>query len=274
MSIIYSERDYIKQFNITDIYDEIKKVSFQRDLDTSRINEIKDYLQKKQYISEGSTDITYPLLGIITLGVFNEKYYCIDGQHRLNAYYSLVSDKNQVKIIVHIIKVDSFVELRDKFKQINQSVQVPDYLLYEENNDTQLKIKEAVRNITTIFRSFFVKQTTSTRRVYRPRMRQSELEDNLFHSKLINDMSSDQIINYIMSINDKLNTLDSNQIYDILSNFKETSYTDNKTKISNFIIKAKSNKPVLLLGLFPKYTWLDEGFQSHINTFLTKGSFA
>ena len=44
MSIIYSERDYIKQYNITDIYDDIKKVSFQRDLDTSRINEIKDYL--------------------------------------------------------------------------------------------------------------------------------------------------------------------------------------------------------------------------------------
>lgn len=267
MSIVYSERDSIKQFNITDIYDNIKKVSFQRDIDTSRINKIKDYLQKNKYTSKESNNNIYPLLGIITIGVFNRNYYCIDGQHRLNAYYSLVTAENKVEIIVHFIKVNSFVELRDKFKQINQSVQVPDYLLYEENNDRQLKIKEAVRNITTNFRSFFVKQTTSTRRVYRPRMRQSELEDNLFHCKLINDMSSDQIINYIMLINDKLNKLDNNQIFDILSNFKELSYSDNPSKINNFIIKAKSNKPVLLLGLFPQYTWLNHDFLSHIDNY-------
>jgi len=270
-TINYSPTQIIKLINLSSIYDDITRSSFQRDINTVKVGEIKYYLENQSYIDQETNQIHYPLLGVITLGKYNNQYYCIDGQHRLCAYKELIENTNNIKVLFQINTVSSYQDLRNLFRVINQNTQVPDYLLYEENENNMKKIKKVIRSVLNKHSCHFVQRTNSTRKVRRPNIRQHEMENNLFHNQEFLEMSYTNIINYIDEVNNKLSRLNDEQFYKLLDFYKEISYQDTQEKISSFITRAKSKNPnnVFLLGLFPEYTWLKDDFMQTLDSYLS-----
>lgn len=259
--------NYHKSINVSSIFDSIKKISYQGNININQIREIKHFLNTT--ITLENNILNCSILGIITLCEYNNLYYCIDGQHRLKACYELIQPNISVQIQIHVIKVTTYKEMRTHFKRIHKSIQVPDYLLYEENDDNRTKIKNVVCKIVSNNLSHFTKKTKSTRQVRRPSMRQYELEDHLYNTNHIIQMTEDNIINLFKRINNKLNKLTDFQFYKLLNYYKETAYNDNQIKISKWIqtAKKKSNS-IFLLGLFPNYSWLLPTFETRIDNFM------
>ena len=270
-TINYSPTQIIKLINLSSIYDDITSSSFQRDINTTKVNEIKSYLQNNSDINQETSETQYPALGVITLGKYNNQYYCIDGQHRLCAYKELIENTNNIKVLFQINTVSSYEDLRNLFRVINQNTQVPDYLLYEENENNRDKIKNIIRYLLNKHTCHFVQKTNSTRKVRRPNIRQHEMEEHLFHNQKFIEISYTNIINYIDEVNEKLSRLSDDKFYNLLNFYKEVSYQDTLKKISTFIAKAKAKNPnnVFLLGLFPKYTWLEDDFMQTLTSYLS-----
>jgi hypothetical protein len=256
----------IKQVKVSEIYPLIKKSSFQRNIDTNRVKNIKKYLLNQKEINGNFT-----FEGLITIGIYKNGYYCIDGQHRLSAYYDLIEQKSDIYILIDFRIVNSHQELRNLFKAINQGVQVPDYLLYEENEDAKNTIKNGIHNFKIEYQKYFV-QSNSTRKVKRPNLRQNELENELFHSEF-KFKNSDELTSYLKTINNKLCKLNNKQIYKVLDYFREIDYKDKEDIINNLIetVHKKNINNPLFIGLFKNFSYFKSkvDFETYLNTFNT-----
>ena len=149
-------KQFIKKIQVSRLLSCIEKPSFQRDIDVSRISDIKSYLIEQKELYK-----YYPLIGIITLGKLKDKLYCIDGQHRLCAYKDLLDADSEVNVLIDERTIDNYSQLRDLFKKINQSVVVPDYLIFEENEEAKTTIKNGISNFKKKYETYFVKKSTS-----------------------------------------------------------------------------------------------------------------
>lgn len=266
--IEYSSHEYVQKIGLASIIDKIEQISFQRDIDTSRVEEIKIYLESHKQKTPGNEPI-YRLLGLITIGHINNKYYCLDGQHRLSAYKDLLKHDSNIELLFHFVRMTTFEEVRDYFKTINKTVLIPDYIMYEENTDIRDAIKNAINVIVSQNRAHFVKRSDCRRKVRRPNMRPNELEDHIFHSS-IDKTNSVNMIKYINRINTKLSNLDNKKFYDLLYNLHEVKPSDKFDKIIDLINKAKEKSPEkpFLLGMFPDYTWLNLEFEDNLSEIL------
>lgn len=247
------QKQIIKKVKLSTIISEIEKPSFQRNKDVSRISEIKSYL-----IEQKKSHEYYPFLGVITLGRLNQKLYCIDGQHRLSAYNDLLSADSEINILVDIREVDDYTQLRDLYKKINQCVTVPDYLLYEENEEVRTIIKNGVNNFKQEFDLYFVKKSIS-RKAYRPGIKENDLSDAIFHSST-NFTSHQELTQYLLTINQKLVGESDEYIYKALKRFHELEYQDKPLKIKSLIEKARSknSENPCLLGMFKGFSYINE----------------
>jgi hypothetical protein len=254
----------IKQIKLNQIYHDIDPISFQRDIDSNRVEDIKNYLIKQK-----SKNGSYTYEGLITFGILNNKKYCIDGQHRLSAYHSLIDKNSDIDILVDLRTVQSYEELRDLFKSINKSVSVPDYLLYEENNNARKIIKDGINNLKLNYYKFFVQKSNSKRKAKRPTVRQDELENELYHSDY-KFKSSEELTEYFEKINYKLSTLTNVQFFHILVKFHEIGYTDKQHKIDDYLDKIyyKDTENPLFIGMFKNFSYLKSkvDFESYLDS--------
>lgn len=255
------QKQIIKKVKLSSIISEIEKPSFQRDKDVLRISEIKSYLILQKKLHE-----YYPFLGVITLGILKEKLYCIDGQHRLSAYNDLLSADSEISILVDIREVDDFIQLRDLYKKINQCVVVPDYLLYEENQEIMTIIKNGIGNFRQQFDKYFVQKVNSTR-ANRPNIKENDLADVVFHSS-VEFNSHQELTQYLVKINQKLVDMTNESIYMLLKKYKELDYVDKHEKICNQIQKARDKdiENPCLLGMFKRFSYINEknDFESYL----------
>lgn len=242
----------IEKVKLTSFIDNIEAISFQRNIDDDRVKEIKDYLIEQKNIYN-----KYPFLGLITICELNKKFYCIDGQHRLLAYKNLISKDSEIDVLLDSRKLDEYKQLRDLFLKINQCVQVPDYLLYEENEKARDIIKNSVEELYIQFDMYFVKKPTS-RKAYRPFIKKQDLENAIFYSNF-KFKSKEKLLDYLLKVNIYLSNLDNNSFYNLLDKFKEIDYQDKKDKIFGSINKAKDKCNIpLLLGLFKKFSYIKD----------------
>lgn len=255
------QKQIIKKVHLSTILSEIEKPSFQRNIDVSRVSEIKSYLIEQKEIYE-----YYPFIGIITLGKLKEKLYCIDGQHRLRAYQDLLNPGSEINILIDIRVVDDYIQLRDLFKKINQSVEVPDYLIFEENEEARTIIKNGINNFKQEFDLYFVKKSTS-RKAYRPGIKENDLSDAIFHSST--EFSSHQeLTQYLLKVNQKLVEMSNEDVYKVLQRYHELEYQDKPEKINSLIEKARSKnyENPCLLGMFKNFTYINQknDFESYL----------
>ena len=246
--------------NISNVINNLSEISYQRDIDSNRIAEIVD-CQLNYYNKYNE----FHIMGVITIVSLNDKKYCIDGQHRLNAYSELLKNNqnNNIEIVCNEIIVQDFDEIRNLFKNINKCVSVPDYLLFEENRDKQMIIRETCKYFFDIYNNYFTKRSNSKRKAYRPNLRKHEFEDQLFHLSAVDKVKdSQELINKIENINKKYCNSSYDDFFKLLDFNNEIKYGENYNKIKIIYDKAiqKKNKKneVFLLGLFPDYTWINE----------------
>ena len=244
------EKQIIKSVKLSEIFNTIETPSFQRNIDTDRVNQIRDKLiEKKKFYNN------YPYEGLITIVSLSNKLYCIDGQHRLNAYNLLLEKDSDITILIDFRLCSSFEELRDLYKDINKSIKVPDYLLYEENEVSRNIIKDGVFNFKKQYNCYFRQTQKSKARSYRPKLRENELCDAIFHSEY-KYSNAKELTEYLIKINQKLCSLTLNQIYILLDKFKELKRTDSFKTINNLIDKNINNDNPCYLGLFVNLTFI------------------
>lgn len=116
--------------------DKIVVPPFQRLEDKDRVGYIKTYIAERR--KSGKT----PCLGTIDLCSFNEKYYVIDGQHRISALFKdFEESKICVPFAVIIYDVNSLDEMKDIFQTRNMGIPVPEYILTAKD-DRKILIDE------------------------------------------------------------------------------------------------------------------------------------
>tara|TARA_A100001015_G_scaffold185486_1_gene206373 strand:- start:773 stop:1255 length:483 start_codon:yes stop_codon:yes gene_type:complete len=113
----------------------IKIPTCQRDINEDRINEI---------INKVSTNnrLVYKMSPLI-IGVLDNDYYILDGQHRYFAFLKLKIEK----VVIQLIKVNSSDELKELFNEINQNTPLP-------INWLELPTKSKIRDALSIIENY------------------------------------------------------------------------------------------------------------------------
>lgn len=117
--------------------------TFQRVIDETRVNIIMNGLiEEKERCGFDSIIQT----GIIHIGIINNGWYFIDGQHRFSAYKRLNQPKN---ILVQMWTFNQLNDMVKKFQEINSNTPIEEYVLksnleysQKEKYDTLVKYVE------------------------------------------------------------------------------------------------------------------------------------
>ena len=123
----------------------IKKPDIQRIIDRSKVNDIinfqLDFYKKYEYFN-------YSASGPINIHVFEDEYYLIDGQHRLESIEILYNKySHNINVYVMFVHVNSNQELENNYMMINKNTTLPDFSCFE---NIDKKIPEQVAfNIQT-----------------------------------------------------------------------------------------------------------------------------
>lgn len=85
--------------------------------------------------------------GVITLGIYDDNWYIVDGQHRLEAYR--LSELKEGLVDVRIVEFDTIAEMADEFARLNDHIvrMAPDDKLraMEKSNDALALIRSKCR---------------------------------------------------------------------------------------------------------------------------------
>ncbi len=118
--IEYSSHEYVQKIGLASIIDKIEQISLLiHAKNKNRVEEIKIYLESHK-IGSTSDEPIYPMLGLITIGHINNKYYCLDGKHRLSAYKDLLNHDSNIELLFHFVRMTTFEEVCDYVNKINK----------------------------------------------------------------------------------------------------------------------------------------------------------
>jgi len=210
--------------------------TLQRAKDNNRVQEIIDY-QLKYY----KKNKTFNFIGALCIAknIKYEQKYLIDGQHRYYAIKYLVKHKkNNFKIYINEIEVNSNEEMKHLFKVINKSLPVP-------------KMPEDVSNhIPKITYLYFAKKYrkffSNSNRPNRPNMNINIFQEEL--GKIISKypkLTAEKIIDMIEKENQKYNKMNK-------KNFPLKGKRPNE-----YYLELCKKKGGLYLGMFYNYEWID-----------------
>ena len=121
--MVYSDIE-VKHIFFSDLKNQnIEIPDIQRIIDNNKVNEIVEF-QDKCIVNDENFKFE---LGILQVCILQNKYYLIDGQHRYKAMMKIFEKyKINFKCFVQYITVDSYEELKECFKLINQNTELPD----------------------------------------------------------------------------------------------------------------------------------------------------
>jgi hypothetical protein len=142
-------RSETKQVSLEDLSRNIIRPEFQRIPDPNRVQEIKDdlLLEKQKY------GFIEPI-GVLIIGIYNNRKYIIDGQHRFRAYCELKEPSN---IIVQEWKCSSMQEMEDHFRRINRYVPVESYVLNPRSEMIKQACDKLILYIEEKYSAYFSK---------------------------------------------------------------------------------------------------------------------
>lgn len=162
----------------------------QRMIDTDKVNSIVAY-QTKYYEQHKR----FNFIGVISICNYDGQLLIIDGQHRYTAYKKLYAVYPKCSLIVEVITVKSYDELKDNYCIINKNTQLPSF----DSLIMQIKCEK-------IAKYFFDKPYLWTnKRANRPWVNKNEFIQSI--ETLARDRDEKDIIVFIESMNKKYSSL-------------------------------------------------------------------
>ena len=212
----------------------------QRNLDSEQVNNMLSY--QTSYFQKYN-EYFFPTP--IVIGILEDNYYIIDGQHRYECISYLYNESNDFLVPVSVINISNMEELDEMYSKINSNKPVPIINDFQEwKNFTKFIEKELLDNCRDYL-------STSNK----PQM------PNVNSNKIIGYLNDNKIgekigFDYKLFISEmwKLN------VY--ISRTYETSvapYFKSNTNISKYITKsrAKNNDNPFFLGIYKKMEWIE-----------------
>jgi hypothetical protein len=183
-----------KVFSIT--FNEVVKIkdkliipNIQSDLNKDKVNEMIDSYRLNPHHFCSRSQIT---IGHIIVGT-SEKYYILDGQHRLEMAYALVNKGLNDTFLISLIQIKTKEELDKIFYEINKDSSkclINNYEIFEK------QIYEDLKKYFNENHNFLPKCTSKSHSIYSS----SELADIIIKNNIINlleNKSSYEIYNFI-----------------------------------------------------------------------------
>jgi hypothetical protein len=248
-------QEYRQYSSFEEVRGRLAKLSYQRGIIEEQVGHILAGIENS--ITKGRE----PALGAIELAHFKDKFYVIDGQHRLLAlkrYY----EKTGIGVPFHsiIYRVDNLEEMKELFLDRNRGIPLPDYMKKLDNSKRSLLLE--IRDyLSANFDRFFV-TTSKGARVNRPRKNIDIFIDDLDHSEIFHLINSiDDFETMLYMINDDLTEI----VGGILDGSRHSVYGITKTMING----CKLVGGYFVVSLFPFTTIDTETYRDKLQTILT-----
>jgi hypothetical protein len=217
----------------------IEKPDCQRSIDDEHVNKLLSY-QIKHY--EKYKEFFFPRQ--IIIGLLNNKFYVMDGQHRLHCIKYLVTKyQKDIELNVSILILKDECELDEKFLAINQNTPVP--IVANDINGW----KEFDRHIEQYLRTNFGKYIKKSKNPYSPNFNITNLFEYMKKHRVSQRLKNDHKI--FLAELDNLNRY-YRQTY-------TTSLIHMKGNIFKKILKTKEiqkDNP-LFVTLFKNFEWVN-----------------
>lgn len=104
--------------------EEIQFPDWQRCLQIEHVEDILNY--QESYIKENGC---FDFKDFIKLGLNGQKYYCLDGQHRLETIKILSERYKPFQVLIQVTHYPSHTEMIQDFKILHKSTPVSEYVL-------------------------------------------------------------------------------------------------------------------------------------------------
>ena len=218
--------------------DKFRLPECQRNLDNDQVNKMLAY--QTQYYKKYS-EYFFPTP--IVIGVVDDNYYVIDGQHRYECITYLYTDENDFSVPVSLITISDMEELDEMYSRINSNKPVPIINDFQEwKNFTKFIEKELLSNCRDYI--------STSKRPQVPNINTNTIVEYLNENKIGEKVDFDykRFITEIW----KLNTY--------ISRTYETSIVDYfNSNITKYIKKSKdkNHDNPFFLGIFKKMEWVD-----------------
>jgi 5-methylcytosine-specific restriction endonuclease McrA len=140
----------------------------------------------------------------IKLGFVGGRYYCVDGQHRLEAIKSLSKLYKPFNVLVQVIQYPSRDVMKQDFTLLHKSTPVSDYILEHGGQIKGQILKEVEQYFRTVYRNY-VKDSA---RSQKPHIHLAHCLDDMSSRKWFAACStSEEVIDYIEKQNKRLHEL-------------------------------------------------------------------
>ncbi len=171
---------YLEFYMPSELKQKLKKWKDQRHTDYEKVQQIVEYQEK--FYSKNNVFDTFR--SFVACKIHNDnKIHLIDGQHRYEAFIKLNENKKyfgKIKsLCFHIIIVNDYDEIKEKFKVLNEVKPVAQYYKLD---DCPIKknVRESIDKLSKDF-PYFIKPNNGTKRVNRPFIKKCDLVENLFN---------------------------------------------------------------------------------------------
>jgi hypothetical protein len=190
---------------IVDIINNVKNGYYvipdiQRILDESHVETI--YLDQQKDIEDG---LGLTILQSISVCIFDNKGYVIDGQHRIKVFDRLIKEGYEIgNIDVPMVKYDvlSLEEVYSFYRKINMSRKINNF---ELSNDWIMFGKSLCQNMKNSFPSYFTYLRSGSRKVNIPKLSFENFEIGLERrSRCLSGMSWNVVFEKILKVNEYL----------------------------------------------------------------------
>ena len=203
-----------KKILVSDVIKQIEVPSWQRLLSNDHVDEIYDTI-KKQFAVEEKSGLSQPkVFGVIEIAQHGDKYYILDGNHRMNAYKRIFEIIHKdLFVVLNVIQVQREQEARDLFDKINNSVPLVELPI----GVTREKSNEVIRLLR---QKPFGKMIKGIKKVNPPFVCANKLQ----HVIAINlkRKSTNEIVELICDLNEKFLKRDDNYFINLPNNRRKT----------------------------------------------------
>lgn len=206
--------------------------SFQREPNKQRIKELSIIISNKP-------NFIVPII----IGVLDQQYYIIDGQHRISAIHKIFSEELYEKIKEVPVVFNHYrtmEEMRLDFEIINDTMTLSQLIYCDEK--TKSIINETVTQLQEIYTYYF---KSGRKRMARPFIDTTDFENIIIQSKIIEKRgidSASKLIRLIKALNEHYKS--------------EYNNSDKNKKITKILDKIKKQKYEFYLGM--KKDWIDD----------------
>jgi hypothetical protein len=182
--------DKIKELNII-------KPKFQRIIDKQKV---KDIVKMQLDFNKKNNFFNFTASGPINIHKWNDQYFLIDGQHRMEALEKLYNDhSHQIKFYIILVTVNSQEELEFNYDMINKNTELPDFSCFQSVDKT------VPEYVASIYQEKYPDMWSKNSRSRRPHLFFNYFQESLaFICEKVKITSSKKLEKIINEYNEKL----------------------------------------------------------------------